>query len=148
MPDPPKLLGGPYAMPRCRVGKPLFDTIRGDLVVATITDTPIPWPFGRVSRACRGAPILTGDLERAVRVESNQAIQYYWGVSRWTVERWRRALGVERMNPGTAAVWKELSASKVQSARARRRARSPAARRKMSLRAKAAWARRKAAQTG
>jgi hypothetical protein len=29
--------------------------------------------------------ILTGDLAKAVRLESNQAVAYWWGVTAWTV---------------------------------------------------------------
>jgi hypothetical protein len=41
-------------------------------------------------------------LARAVRHESVVAIQHWWGVCNGVVHRWRRALGVGRMdNPGS-----------------------------------------------
>jgi hypothetical protein len=40
-------------------------------------------------------------LARAVRVESATAAAYHWGVSPVTVQKWRRALGVELMNAGS-----------------------------------------------
>jgi len=107
-------LGGPYKAPRCRLGKPLYDLIAGDLVVRAISDAPISWPIGRAGAAGKGRPILCGDLLRAVKLESNAAVMTNWGVSRWTVERWRRALGVPRMNPGTLALWRAMTPAKVQ----------------------------------
>jgi len=105
----PRLIKGPYRMPACEVGSILTDRVRGRVIVGGITTAPIPWPW---SLHHHGAgirvPILTGDLVKAVRTESNQAVAYHWGVSRWTVARWRRALGLGRMTPGTLARWREL----------------------------------------
>lgn len=58
----------------------------------------IPWPY-----AFRGRPflIVTKELARAVRNESNQAVAYWFGVQQQTVTKWRRALGVELATEGT-----------------------------------------------
>jgi hypothetical protein len=41
-------------------------------------------------------------LARAVRKESAAAVQHWWGVSRSTVMKWRKALGADRRNnPGS-----------------------------------------------
>jgi hypothetical protein len=41
-------------------------------------------------------------LARAVRKESAAAVQHWWGVSRSTVLKWRKALGADRNNnPGS-----------------------------------------------
>ena len=45
--------------------------------------------------------ILCGDLVDAVKRESEAAVMHWWGVSDSTVRKWRRALGVPRMTPGT-----------------------------------------------
>ena len=46
-------------------------------------------------------PILCGDLIRAVRVEAAIAVAHHWGVSLWTVGKWRRALDVPRITNGS-----------------------------------------------
>jgi hypothetical protein len=56
---------------------------------------------------------VTAELARAIRTESVEAMAHWWGVSRWTVRRWRHALGVDRFNEGTKARWKELAPSKL-----------------------------------
>jgi hypothetical protein len=45
------------------------------LRVAKVSDGRIPWPMCKAGKRAR-AFILTGDLERAVRRESNQAVAY------------------------------------------------------------------------
>lgn len=42
-------------------------------------------------------------------LESVASICHWWGVSRWTVQRWRRALGVGWYTPGTQAAWSEAT---------------------------------------
>jgi hypothetical protein len=113
MPDEPALIGGPYRAPRCRVGSTLFDIVRGDLTVVRISDAPVPWPLGRTHPVCRPKPILTGGLVRALRTESELAVMHHWGVSRWTVCRWRRALAVPRFNAGTLEIWRQAALTKL-----------------------------------
>ncbi len=96
----PPLIAAPYAAPRCKIGAPLADRIRGDVPVDGITDAPVPWPFTRyrgagVTRSPHPILILTGDLERAVRTESSLAVAHHWGVAKSTVYHWRKALGVD-----------------------------------------------------
>jgi DNA-binding XRE family transcriptional regulator len=78
------------------------------MTVARFSDGRIPWPLARnVLNGGRGhgTYVLCGDLVKALRLESNQAIQYWWGVGVATVVRWRRELGVPQFNPGTKRLW-------------------------------------------
>src|SRR3954471_2641361 len=101
MPTPDRLLllHGPYRSPRVRRGDKLFCEIRGTVTVGGYTDAPIPWP--RVRKGGNPCLILCGDLVRAVRAESAQAVAHHWGVSPATVWKWRQALGVPERNEGT-----------------------------------------------
>lgn len=106
---PPSLIDHSYRPPRLRVGDTVRCEYKGrDVEVALFGDAPMRWPTWR-GNGGKQLPILAGDLVRAVRQESEQAVCHWWGVSRDTVKRWRRALGVGRMNPGTTALWKELA---------------------------------------
>lgn len=64
--------------------------------------------------------MLCGTLVEAVRLFDAKEVAQAMGVTRYTVARWRRALGVERMNPGTKKLWKQLAPTRL-SAEARRR---------------------------
>jgi len=98
-----RLHHGPYSAPACRRGDTLECEVRGEAVkVGGLTDAPIPWP--RVLKTGRIALIVCGDLARAVRVESRQAVAHHWGVTPETVWKWRKALGVEEYNEGTRAL--------------------------------------------
>jgi hypothetical protein len=90
------LVGGPYQPPRCKVGQVLSDRLRGEVIVSAISDAPIPWPMGRAGRRGSLAPILTAELERAVRTEFAVAVRYWWGVGVTLVWKWRRDLGVRQ----------------------------------------------------
>jgi hypothetical protein len=71
-------------------------------VVTGYTESPIPWPVARRRGAGgKSAPVLYGALVRAVRRESVVAVCHWFGVSRNTACRWRKALGVEFSNEGT-----------------------------------------------
>jgi hypothetical protein len=107
-PPPPALVAGPYKTPRCRVGRDFPCVVHGDRPVRGLTDAPVPWPFGFAAKGKRQL-FVSGGLERAVRTESVRAVVYHWGVSRSTVESWRRALGVERMTEGTTQLWVDLA---------------------------------------
>lgn len=96
--DPPPLLFGPYRAPDVSTGW-LDDEIDGLTEVGGWTHAPIPWPRRRKSG--RPSLILCGDLIRAVQQESSAAVQHHWGVGPVTVWRWRQALGVGRVTPGT-----------------------------------------------
>jgi hypothetical protein len=45
--QPPSLIGGPYKAPRYKIGEPLHDRLRGDVIVLAISKAPIPWPMSR-----------------------------------------------------------------------------------------------------
>lgn len=96
-----RLLHGPYRSPRTRIGRTLNCEVRGALRVAAISPGRIPWPMARQANGGRLMLIVCGDLARAVRTESAQAIRYWWGVGSNTVWEWRKALGVVQNNAGT-----------------------------------------------
>jgi hypothetical protein len=97
------LLHGPYKAPRCRVGGVLTCELRDrDVVVGGMSDGLIPWPT--VKMKGRRSLILCGDLVRAVRCESRLAVAHHWGVSVFVVTKWRRTLGVERLNEGSLRI--------------------------------------------
>ncbi len=85
-----KLLYGPYVPPQTAVGDKLLCEYRGhEVTVLGISEVPIPWPSMR--RGGNQSPILCGDLVRAVRVESEQAVAYHYAVAEQ-----RRRLGISR----------------------------------------------------
>jgi len=45
--------------------------------------------------------VLYKDLAKAVKRESEIAVRYWWGVGVGAVWKWRKALGVPRVNEGT-----------------------------------------------
>ncbi|HLI56419.1 MAG TPA: hypothetical protein VKY26_05225 [Actinomycetota bacterium] len=116
------LVAGPYAPPRrrYRTGQAAECAVRGEVVVTGISDAPIPWPLGRYATAVKSSPVVCDGLVDAIRTEAVEAIAHHWGVSRWTVRRWRRALGVGRFTAGTEALWRER-APKLHTPQARRR---------------------------
>lgn len=107
-----KLLHGPYAAPPCQIGGRLECEYRGEeVIVGGLTDRLIPWP--RVRKTGKASLIVCGDLARAIRTESEQAVAHHWGVSIVTVWKWRVALGVELMNEGTSRLYREYQPEKI-----------------------------------
>ena len=98
-----KLLHGPYVAPEVRVGQVLECELRGRLKVRRFSTGPLVWPMGHPGGQDGGrhSYIVCGDLVRAIRSESSQAVQQWWGVSEAVVTRWRAALGVEINTAGT-----------------------------------------------
>jgi hypothetical protein len=94
-----RLLFGPYATPVFEYGQTVFCEIRGEVVIHGLSAGPIPWPYYK-PRGVRQL-IVVADLAKALRVESAIAVAHWWGISYNVVIRWRRALGIERSNPGT-----------------------------------------------
>lgn len=136
--NPPKLVSGPYAAPVCCVGNRLpCEHVGRERVVGGLTDAPIPWPYAR--KTGRRSLILCGDLIRAVRIESVEAICYYWGVGEVTAWKWRKALGVGRMTAGTQEIYREIMPERL-SEEARERGRANA--RSIEARAKLSKARK------
>jgi hypothetical protein len=98
---PPKLLFGPYRVPKLRRGDRAFCLVRDyPVVILGMSDAPISWPRCRPLEPPRmGTGLLIEDeLERAVRNEAAMAVAYWWGVHESTVLNWRKALGVNRKN--------------------------------------------------
>ncbi|HEX5272701.1 MAG TPA: hypothetical protein VFW33_19525 [Gemmataceae bacterium] len=106
----PPLIGGPYPAPRLEEGAVVECQHKGAVRVGALSGSPIPWPLGHRPGQAGGGhwlPILTGALVEAVRTESAGAVAHWWGVSRATVQRWRKTLGVGRMTEGTRRIWVE-----------------------------------------
>jgi hypothetical protein len=102
--DRVKLLHGPYRAPRLHVGDCATCLFRDcEVVVTGWTDAPISWPRA-LPVGSMGHPslLVNKELARAIRLESAAAVMHWWGVSDGVIHRWRRALGVGRMdNPGS-----------------------------------------------
>jgi hypothetical protein len=111
--DRVKLLHGPYRAPRLHVGDRALCLFRDCLVVVTSwTDAPISWPRA-LPVGERGHPsiLVDDELARAVRLESAAAVRFWWGVSGLVIWKWRKALGVGRMdNPGSRRLMLAASA--------------------------------------
>src|SRR5262245_18114109 len=101
-----------------RLGRWVKCVLRGEMKVVGFTAAPIPWPIA-TGRNYRTIPLF-GDLARAVRRESAQAVMHWFGVRSHTARKWRKALGVDRaagtegthrlrsehaLGPGVAAGW-------------------------------------------
>ena len=93
-PDEYHWRAGPYQPPAVKVGAVLHDEYRGDLKVEGMTGAPIPWPAANYNKGRHESllPILCGDLVRAVCEEDELTIAYYWNVTRYMVEQWKRAI--------------------------------------------------------
>ena len=104
--QPPPLIGGPYKPPAdAAIGAVLRCEVLGDLTVSGFTDAPIPWPVGRAAGGRgRSSLVVRDDLARAVETESVAAVCHHFGATPSVVRRWRRALGVDQITLGTAAL--------------------------------------------
>lgn len=115
-----RFVEGPYRSPRVALGEVVECARFGPLVVRGWSQGPIPWPMGRANLGGRSSLILFGDLERAIRCESNIAVALAWGVTVLTVSHWRAALGVPKWSEGSRARVKQLaSVSLTEAVRAR-----------------------------
>jgi hypothetical protein len=101
MSEVPQFICGPYHSPPVKIGEYISCEIRGLQRVKTFTDALIPQPI-KTGQGC--AIIVYGDLVAALRVESEVAIAYWWGVSTQAVRRWRRALRIGRVTQGTRSL--------------------------------------------
>ena len=116
----PVLLHGPYHAPAVRKGQRVLWQIRGSAVVTGWSDAPFSWPRCRSlgGTGGSGAGLFVDDeLARAVRCESALAVRFWWGIARETVCRWRKTLGVPRVNEGTARLLQDSHAKQAVSAR-------------------------------
>jgi hypothetical protein len=93
-PDQRRWRAGPYRPPTMNVGAVLHDEYRGDVTVDGTTDAPIPWLGSNYNKGRHESllPILCGGLVRAVCEEDELTVAYYWGVTRYMVEQWKRAV--------------------------------------------------------
>jgi hypothetical protein len=91
---------GIYKTPQFRYGQKVICELRGQVVLCGLTEAQIRWPSGKVGR--HHAIVLYAGLAEAVRREAAQAVAYWWGVSLYTVWKWRKALGVGATTPGTS----------------------------------------------
>ena len=99
-----KLLHGPYVPPVLCPGDVAWCTYRSrEVYVTAWSEARISWPRCKLRGVKGGAGLLVDEtLARAVRQESAIAIRYWWGVGEHAVTSWRRALGVEKLNNGSA----------------------------------------------
>lgn len=105
------LLYGPYIAPKVRKGDWLTCELRGSVQVGGYTSALIPWP--RQLKAGRPCLIVTTELARAVRAESEIAIAHHWGVGITTIWAWRRALSVPQVNDGTLRLYRDYKPIKL-----------------------------------
>jgi hypothetical protein len=100
-PDKVRLLFGPYQAPPLKRGQRAWCLYRDAAVaVTTWSDAPLPWPrciFAGSRGRGRGL-LVDEELARAIQHESAAAVGYWWGVSRSTVQHWRAAFGVGRLD--------------------------------------------------
>lgn len=95
-----------YSPPRVQIGEEIQCEIRGLVTVVDWSDRPgIMWPRCGPPRGTRGRRglIVSGDLTRALRTETQQAVMDIWGVSQITVSRWKVAIGAPHTTDGTRA---------------------------------------------
>jgi hypothetical protein len=123
-----QLLFRPKA-PRLRRGDRSTCLYRDCAVVVTgWADARIPWPRCRPVGLPCSHPSLQADEELActIRHESAAALRRWWGVSAAAVTRWRRAIGVGRVNcEGTHRLRCAASEAGAARTRGRRRGRRP-----------------------
>jgi hypothetical protein len=97
---------GPYQAPALKQGDRATCLYKDrDVVVTGWIDARSSWPRCRPRDVPRLHPslLVTEELARAIRHESAAAVRDWWGVSVGVVWRWRKALGVGRMdNEGSA----------------------------------------------
>lgn len=110
-----RLLKPPYRPPECAMGDTLYCAYHDDDVeVIGFSSSKTRWPMCRVPAFSRHPlPIVCGDLIKAITLESASVVAAWWGVSRYTVTRWRRKFGVARMNEGTRKLWAELASKRL-----------------------------------
>lgn len=111
-----KLLFGPYEPPRCKRGSFLTCVLRGKVKVGGYSDAEIPWPVVWKTKSL----ILCGDLMEAVRRESAWGVMHHWGVCRKVVQKWRRALGVEKYPVGSRLLQRRNAMENMTPTRVRR----------------------------
>src|SRR5207244_7991693 len=67
------------------------------VVITGWTGARVEWPRCRPLESGGGSGVLVEEeLLRAIHTESSLALQYWFGVSEYTVWRWRKAFGISR----------------------------------------------------
>lgn len=84
------LIAGPYKPPKVRVGQTVCDECLGSVRVEGYVDAPIRWPA--TIHQGQLTPILFGSLVCAIVEESEMAVAYHWGVSKYQIDRWKKTL--------------------------------------------------------
>lgn len=87
-----KLRFGKYAKPAFKIGKRANDAILGEVTIIGVTVGKIPWPV--FQNKGRKSLVLYRGLLRALQRESAGAVCYWWGVSPYTVSKWKQLLGI------------------------------------------------------
>jgi hypothetical protein len=108
-----RLLHGPYTAPALERGDRVTCFYRdADVIITGWSDARIPWPRCRLpgTRGGGSGLLVDAELARAVRCESMLAICYRSGVVPSVVWRWRKALGVEKLNEGSRLLRNALNA--------------------------------------
>lgn len=127
---------GTYRTPRVKLGRVLSCEYRDDdVIVVGYSDGRIPWPLGRRRGKASKTLVVFGDLVRALKIESNQAVCHWWGVTPQTVTAWRKSLGVGPTTKGTTRLrseWTEDERIVKGLKRAQRKARAPVRRAKIA----------------
>lgn len=99
-----------YRAPKAKIGDRLRCKFSGTKkTVEGFTRAPVRWPAYVAPSGERLLPIVCGDLVEAIKTESAKAIVEHWGVTPWTVQCWRKALGV-RLTAATFQLWREAIA--------------------------------------
>jgi hypothetical protein len=85
---------GPYVPPAVKAGSVIHDLYYGDVKVAGTTKAQVRWPGCEVARGRHKGlmPIFFDGLVRAVVEEDEVVVAHYWGVNRYMVLQWKRAL--------------------------------------------------------
>lgn len=97
-----KLRFGSYRTPAFQIGKWVQCEVCGEVQICGITDGRIPWPVHQ-NHGRRSLVVYKG-LAKAVRLESQLAVRYWFGIGASTANKFRRALGVEQNNQGTLSL--------------------------------------------
>jgi hypothetical protein len=97
---------GTYDPPAVRIGQRVFCRVRHKWCrITSFTDAPISWPRGQpLKQKGGGGVVVDATLERAIRTESAESLEHFFGVTGGVVWRWRKAFGILRAGtPGSAA---------------------------------------------
>ena len=98
---------GSYRTPRVKIGQTVECEVRGPVVVTSISDSLIQWPWAKSGRG-RTSPVIYKDLAKALRVETGADICRAWGITGQTVTKWRKRLGLSSRTPGLLKLQRQM----------------------------------------